>query len=103
MNIYNLIEANARFELHELRTSNEVARMDLFRRSFLAKIPNDEVHKARTEYIKQLQDHIQTEIEKYKNVQDDMLKIVKINEQVWNSSMDAYLPSGEQYIRKALK
>ena len=31
-----------------------------------------------------------------------MLKIIKVNEQIWNSSMDVYLPSGETYIKRAL-
>jgi hypothetical protein len=32
-----------------------------------------------------------------------VLKKVKINEQIWNSSMEQYLPPGEQYIKKALR
>lgn len=39
----------------------------------------------------------------YKETQDFVFKIVKINEQVWHSSMDAYLPPGEQFIKKAIK
>ena len=37
------------------------------------------------------------------DVQDTILKKVKINEQIWNSSMEQYLPPGEQYIKKALR
>jgi len=36
-------------------------------------------------------------------VQDQILKKVKINENIWNSSMEVYLPSGEPYIRKAIR
>lgn len=46
---------------------------------------------------------MQDEIELYRGVQEGVLKLVKINEQIWNSSMDTYLPSGAQYITKALK
>jgi len=31
------------------------------------------------------------------------LKKVKINEQIWNQSMEQYLPPGEQYIKRALR
>jgi hypothetical protein len=30
------------------------------------------------------------------------MKRLKINEIIWNQSMEVYLPSGEQYIRKAI-
>lgn len=46
---------------------------------------------------------MQAEIELYRGVQEGVLKLVKINEQIWNSSMDTYLPAGPQYISKALK
>lgn len=36
-------------------------------------------------------------------MQDQILKKVKINENIWNSSMEVYLPSGEPYIRKAIR
>ena len=36
-------------------------------------------------------------------MQDQILKKVKINENIWNSSMEVYLPNGELYIRKAIK
>lgn len=32
-----------------------------------------------------------------------ILKKVKIQELIWNSSMEIYLPSGEPYIRKAIR
>ena len=43
------------------------------------------------------------EIKIYQREQDEVLKIVKINGQIWNSSMDVYLPQGELYIMKALR
>ena len=46
---------------------------------------------------------MEKEIDLYIKVRDEVLKLVKINEQIWNSSMDVYLPSGELYIIKALK
>jgi hypothetical protein len=46
---------------------------------------------------------MEKEIDQYIKVRDEVLKLVKINEQIWNSSMDAYLPSGEPYILKALR
>lgn len=39
----------------------------------------------------------------YKDVQDKILAKVKINEAIWNQSMEQYLPEGEQYITKALR
>jgi hypothetical protein len=45
-------------------------------------------------YIQQVWEDINKEIESYKDVQDMVLKRVKINEQIWNSSMEQYLPPG---------
>lgn len=78
--------------------------MDLFHKSFQdAKLSNDQVLAARKAYIEIIYNHMQAEINLYRGVQEDVLKLVKINEQIWNQSMDIYLPSGAQYISKALK
>jgi len=43
------------------------------------------------------------EIKMYKDMQDQILAVVKINETIWNKSMETYLSDGEQYITNALK
>ena len=58
---------------------------------------------ARKMYIDKIYEDIMKEIAMYKEVQDKILAKVKINEAIWNSSMEQYLPEGEQYITKALK
>lgn len=54
-------------------------------------------------YIDKVFEDIEKEISHYQLVQDQILKKVKINENIWNSSMEVYLPNGELYIRKAIK
>lgn len=54
-------------------------------------------------YIDQIYEDIMQEINMYKGVQDKILAKVKINEAIWNHSMEQYLPEGEQYITKALR
>lgn len=69
--------------------------MDVFNKSFFdAKLKNDEVLNARRQYIEAIYNDMQAEINEYREVQEGILKLVKINEQIWNSSMDSYLPSG---------
>ena len=97
--IYDLIESVGRFELQNLRKNNETQRRKLFKDSFITGSSNQ----SRSQYIGQIWDDINKEIESYKDVQDTVLKKVKINEQIWNSSMEQYLPPGEQYIKKALR
>jgi len=103
-NIYDLIESYGRYELNALRKSNEERRASLFKNAFVGDCDgkNLEKYQAQKDYINQIYSDIAQEIDLYKDVQEKMLRICKINEQIWNSSMDAYLPSGEQYIRKAL-
>lgn len=50
-----------------------------------------------------MQNDIDREIILYQKVQDLILKRVKINENIWNSSMEVYLPPGESYISKAIR
>ena len=99
-NIYDLIESYARFDLHPLRKQNEDKRKSMFQKAFIEK--GDSIQQAQKDYVNQLYSDIAEEVNLYKDVQEKILKICKINENIWNSSMDAYLPSGEQYIRKAL-
>ena len=69
--------------------------MDLFHKSFYdGKLSNDQVLASRKSYIEMIYNDMQKEIDKYRDVQENVLKIVKINEQIWNKSMDEYLPSG---------
>lgn len=77
-------------------------RQKLFKESFVTQAAKN-LKESRQQYIQQIWNDINQEIEKYKDVQDSTLKKVKINEQIWNASMDQYLPSGEEYIRKALR
>ena len=97
--IYDLIESVGRFELYILRKNNETQRRKLFKDAFVSGCSKN----SRQLYIQQIWDDIMKEIESYKDVQDTVLKKVKINEQIWNSSMEQYLPPGEQYIKKALR
>lgn len=70
-------------------------RMALFHKSFYdVKLSNDQVLASRKSYIEMIYNDMQKEIDKYRDVQENVLKIVKINEQIWNKSMDEYLPSG---------
>ena len=46
-------------------------------------------------YIDQIYEDIMQEIKMYKDVQDKILAKVKINEAIWNNSMEQYLPEGE--------
>jgi len=69
--------------------------MALFHKSFYdVKLSNDQVLASRKSYIEMIYNDMQKEIDKYRDVQENVLKIVKINEQIWNKSMDEYLPSG---------
>lgn len=99
---YELIESVSRLELFVLRKENEKKRHGLFRKSFQEGSDDDKFN-ARKEYIERVWLDIQQEIDNYKRVYEQILKRVKINDAVWNNSMDAYLPAGEQYIRKALR
>lgn len=89
--IYDLIESVGRFELYILRKNNETQRRKLFKDAFVSGCSKN----SRQLYIQQIWDDIMKEIESYKDVQDTVLKKVKINEQIWNSSMEQYLPPGE--------
>lgn len=101
---YELIESVSRLELFELRKNNEKKRHSLFQKSFSEGAGSDEERlEARQKYIESVWADIQQEIDNYKRVYEQILKRVKINDNVWNNSMDAYLPAGEQYIRKALR
>jgi len=100
---YELIESVSRLELFALRKTNEKKRHSLFQKSFHEAGSDDEKFNARQKYIESVWADIQQEIDNYKRVYEQILKRVKINDAVWNNSMDAYLPAGEQYIRKALR
>lgn len=64
---------------------------------------NVEDKQAYKSYVDNVFQDIDVEIGQYQLVQDQILKKVKINENIWNSSMEVYLPSGEAYIRKAIR
>jgi len=100
---YELIESVSRLELFVLRKDNEKKRHSLFQKSFQEGSDDNSKFSARKEYIERVWTDIQQEIDNYKRVYEQILKRVKINDAVWNNSMDAYLPAGEQYIRKALR
>jgi len=100
---YELIESVSRLELFVLRKDNEKKRHSLFQKSFQEGSDDISKFSARKEYIERVWTDIQQEIDNYKRVYEQILKRVKINDAVWNNSMDAYLPAGEQYIRKALR
>lgn len=102
LRIYDLIECVGRFELMQLREKNELSRQKMFADGF-KKQDGQGDPKAQKSYVDKIFDDIKKEIELYQEVQDQILKKVKINEQIWNSSMEVYLPSGEQYIRKAIR
>ncbi len=102
--IYDLIETHSRFELNALRSQNEAARKDIVKKAFFSSgLSGEELAKARKEYIKAIQDSLMNEIELYKKTQEGMLKRVKVNENIWNSSMDEYLPGGQDYILNAIR
>ena len=101
-----LIESVSRIELLKLREENEKMRKEIFQQSFVkSKMSSDPdaVYKCRKNYIDMIYLNITDEIALYKEAQDMVLKVVKINDKIWNLSMEEYLPSGEQYIKKALK
>ena len=66
-------------------------------------VKGDELLEARREYTQFIQNSLQEEIELYKSAQDKVLKKMKVNENIWNQSMDAYLSIGNDYIINALK
>ena len=39
----------------------------------------------------------------YRPSQEEVLSVVKVNSTIWDASMEAYLPSGDQFISKAFK
>ena len=65
----------------------------MFAKAFIEK--GGDVQQAQKDYVNQIYSDIAEEINLYKDVQEKILKVCKINENIWNSSMDAYLPSGE--------
>ena len=86
--------------MSQLREQNEKNRANLFKKAFIDKSDDKNAFKA---YVDQVFSDIELEIGLYQQVQDQILKKVKIKELIWNSSMEAYLPSGESYIRKAIR
>lgn len=101
LRIYDLIESVGRFELMVLRQANETTRQKLFETAFTDQGQGDP--KAQKTYVDRIFSDIEKEIILYQEVQDKILKRVSINEQIWNQSMEIYLPSGEPYIRKAIR
>lgn len=72
----------------------------MFAKAFLQDEGNTNAYKT---YIFRVFQDIEKEINLYQEVQDQILKKVKINENIWNSSMEVYLPAGEPYVRKAIR
>lgn len=100
LRIYDLIESVGRFELNQLRDQNEKSRGGMFSKAFVGSGEDKAAYKS---YVDKVFTDIEQEIGLYQQVQDQILKKVKINENIWNSSMEVYLPSGEPYIRKAIR
>ena len=69
MNLYDVIESQARFKLYILRTTNEKKRMELFQKSFFdAKMTNEQILSSRKSYIEIIYGDMQSEIELYRVV-----------------------------------
>ena len=101
--VYDLIESVSRFDLAKLRKENEEKRMNSFQKAFFGGLSGDNLLQARKEYINAIQDSLALELQLYQAAQDKVLKRVKINDNIWNQSMDAYLPEGREYVINALK
>ena len=100
--VYDLIESVGRYELQKLRENNEATRAKIFKAAF---VDRDEKNAKKnfSQYILKVQDDMDKEISFYSNVQESILQQVMVNENTWNNSMEAYLPPGENYIRRALR
>ena len=97
MMIYDLIEAVSRYQLKDTRERHETDRLDLFKTAFC---PTGSGEK-RQEYMQTLMSNVEDECVWYKPAQTMVLDLVKVNNQVWEESMDVYLPGGELFLRTA--
>jgi formiminotetrahydrofolate cyclodeaminase len=86
-----------------IRDRNELKRGIAFASAFIDLPSGSDLKEARKKYCSQVATSIQEEIEHYKKAQDKVLKLMKINENIWNQSMDAYLSEGKDYLYNALK
>jgi len=103
-NIYDLIECYSRVFLKEARKDNEVMRSKLFTEAFFSSGKSEaDLKKAFKSYIDMVFDHVAHECQLYQESQSEVLKAMKVHSDIWNGSLEDYLPAGEQYIRKALK
>ena len=60
----------------------------MFLKSFVQESTEAQIIDARKMYIDQIYEDIMQEIKMYKDVQDKSLAKVKINEAIWNQSME---------------
>lgn len=71
-----------RFELMQLRENNENGRKQMYAEAFKDQGQGDP--KAYKTYVDKIFTDIEKEISLYQEVQENILKKVKINEQIWN-------------------
>jgi len=83
MNIYDLMETQARFKLYVIRKENEQNRREMFHKSFSAAINSAnatkdqtaaEIKQLRKDYVEIIYTDMNKEIELYGQVQEEVLK-----------------------------
>ena len=103
LRIYEIIESTTRVHLYVLRKENEEKRSSLFQKAFFDEVTDAARKEARSQYVDALLQAIETECDQYRPSQDQVLKIAKVNQTIWEASMEEYLPVGDEFINKAFK
>ena len=90
MNLYDLIESISRVKLRYLRQQNEIRRSGLF--TFKNQKDTETLKQETEMYLEQLLEDIENECEVYKPIQMQTLAMANVSLEVWEASMDLYLP-----------
>lgn len=96
MELYNVIEAMGRFELQELRENNQGNRMEEFKKCFI-----DHQEQNMVNYLNIILINIDEECDNYTPALEKVLKLAKVKQLVWESSLEVNMPQGAQFIQHA--
>lgn len=94
--IYNIIEACIKLELHDQRDNNERQRSSLFIGAF-----TDNNQSKMEEYIDLVLKTMEHECDEYAPVLQKVLKHAGVQQIIWESSMEVHMPAGESFVRHA--
>jgi hypothetical protein len=101
MNVYALVEIKARLDMSDSRNSDMERKIPLFKNAFYTEQSGEEATESKEKYVDLLIQLIDHECALYGPVLNEVLSMAKVNQTVWEFSVDKHLSVGKEYAIRA--